>query len=84
MRELQKTGETGYRQRDSVEHKGYVEVHSAFHGEKNNQNGVSNLFERNLSPLLSNVYLNELDQLLEKRGHRFVRYADDCAPRKCA
>ncbi|KGX83646.1 reverse transcriptase domain-containing protein, partial [Pontibacillus litoralis] len=32
----------------------------------------------NLSPLLSNIYLNELDQLLEKRGHRFVRYADDC------
>jgi retron-type reverse transcriptase len=32
----------------------------------------------NLSPLLSNIYLNELDQLLESRGHRFVRYADDC------
>ncbi|MFD1452648.1 group II intron reverse transcriptase/maturase [Oceanobacillus sojae] len=32
----------------------------------------------NLSPLLSNIYLNESDQLLEKRGHRFVRYADDC------
>ncbi|MBU8798493.1 hypothetical protein KM909_19845 [Virgibacillus pantothenticus] len=32
----------------------------------------------NLSPLLSNIYLNELDRLLEKRGHRFVRYADDC------
>ena len=31
----------------------------------------------NLSPLLSNVYLNELDQELEKRGHRFIRYADD-------
>jgi len=31
----------------------------------------------NLSPLLSNVMLNELDKELEKRGHRFVRYADD-------
>jgi RNA-directed DNA polymerase len=30
-----------------------------------------------LSPLLSNVYLDDLDQMLEKRGHRFVRYADD-------
>lgn len=32
----------------------------------------------NLSPLLSNVMLNELDQELDKRGLRFVRYADDC------
>lgn len=31
-----------------------------------------------LSPLLSNVMLNELDNELEKRGHKFVRYADDC------
>jgi RNA-directed DNA polymerase len=31
-----------------------------------------------LSPLLSNVVLDELDKELEKRGHRFVRYADDC------
>lgn len=30
-----------------------------------------------LSPLLSNIYLHELDKELEKRGHRFVRYADD-------
>jgi len=30
-----------------------------------------------LSPLLSNVMLNELDKELEKRGHQFVRYADD-------
>jgi group II intron reverse transcriptase/maturase len=35
-----------------------------------------------LSPLLSNVMLDDLDKELEKRGHRFVRYADDCAPRK--
>jgi len=31
-----------------------------------------------LSPLLSNIVLDELDRELEKRGHRFVRYADDC------
>ena len=31
-----------------------------------------------LSPLLSNIMLNELDMELECRGHRFVRYADDC------
>ncbi len=30
-----------------------------------------------LSPLLSNILLNELDKELERRGHRFVRYADD-------
>jgi len=30
-----------------------------------------------LSPLLSNIQLNELDMELEKRGHRYVRYADD-------
>lgn len=32
----------------------------------------------NLSPLLSNIMLNELDEELENRGLRFVRYADDC------
>ncbi len=37
-----------------------------------------------LSPLLSNVMLDELDKELERRGHRFCRYADDCAPRKHA
>jgi group II intron reverse transcriptase/maturase len=31
-----------------------------------------------LSPLLSNVLLDELDKELERRGHKFVRYADDC------
>jgi RNA-directed DNA polymerase len=31
-----------------------------------------------LSPLLSNILLDELDKELEKRGHKFVRYADDC------
>jgi group II intron reverse transcriptase/maturase len=32
----------------------------------------------NLSPLLSNIYLTSFDRLLESRGHKFVRYADDC------
>jgi RNA-directed DNA polymerase len=31
-----------------------------------------------LSPLLSNIMLDELDKELERRGHRFCRYADDC------
>lgn len=34
-----------------------------------------------LSPLLSNLVLDELDREMQRRGHRFVRYADDCAPR---
>jgi len=33
-----------------------------------------------LSPLLSNIMLNELDKELEKRGHTFIRYADDSVP----
>lgn len=32
----------------------------------------------NLSPLLSNIYLTSFDRMLEDRGHKFVRYADDC------
>jgi small-conductance mechanosensitive channel len=35
-----------------------------------------------LSPLLSNLVLDELDRELERRGHRFCRYADDCVPRR--
>ena len=31
-----------------------------------------------LSPLVSNILLDELDKELERRGHRFARYADDC------
>lgn len=31
-----------------------------------------------ISPLLGNIYLNELDKELTQRGHAFVRYADDC------
>lgn len=47
-------------------------------------NGVVNDTEKgvpqggNLSPLLSNIMLNELDKELEKRGLNFCRYADDC------
>lgn len=32
----------------------------------------------NLSPLLSNIYLTTFDRMLDSRGHKFVRYADDC------
>jgi group II intron reverse transcriptase/maturase len=32
----------------------------------------------NLPPLLSNIYLTKFDKMLEERGHKFVRYADDC------
>lgn len=32
-----------------------------------------------LSPLLSNIILDNLDKELERKGHRFVRYADDCS-----
>jgi group II intron reverse transcriptase/maturase len=35
-----------------------------------------------LSPLLSNIVLDDLDKELERRGHKFCRYADDCAPRR--
>ena len=35
-----------------------------------------------LSPLLANVLLDEVDKELERRGHAFARYADDCAPRR--
>ncbi len=47
-------------------------------------NGVISSMEKGtpqggpLSPLLSNIVLDELDKELESRGHRFVRYADDC------
>lgn len=36
----------------------------------------------NLSPILSNIMLNELDKEIEARGLNFVRYADECAPRR--
>jgi RNA-directed DNA polymerase len=54
------------------------------------ENGVVSAMEEGtpqggpLSPLLSNIVLDELDQELEKRGHRFVRYADDCNVYVCS
>lgn len=39
---------------------------------------VVSLIRKYLSPLLSNIMLNELDKELEARGLNFVRYADDC------
>ena len=35
-----------------------------------------------ISPLLSNIYLDELDQIMKQLGYEMVRYADDCAPRR--
>jgi group II intron reverse transcriptase/maturase len=35
-----------------------------------------------MTPLPANIVLDDLDKELERRGHHFVRYADDCAPRK--
>ena len=37
-----------------------------------------------LSPLLANILLDDLDKELERRGHQFTRYADDCVPRRQA
>ena len=37
-----------------------------------------------LSPLLANILLDDLDKELERRGHKFARYADDSAPRRRA
>ena len=34
-----------------------------------------------VSPLLSNIYLDPLDQQMAKQGYEMIRYADDCAPR---
>ena len=35
-----------------------------------------------ISPLLANIYLHPLDEIMTERGHRITRYADDCVPRK--
>lgn len=48
-------------------------VHESKHGSP--QGGV-------ISPLLANIYLHPLDELMITRGHRLTRYADDCVPRK--
>lgn len=49
MRESQKTEQAGCRQKDNVEHEGYDEVRRTSCGERNDQNGVENLFEVILS-----------------------------------
>jgi group II intron reverse transcriptase/maturase len=52
------------------------------------ENGVKSKTEEGspqggpLSPLLSNIYLNEFDKEMERRGHKHLRYADDSAPRR--
>ena len=40
---------------------------------------IAQVITHPLSPLLSNILLNELYRELERRGHRFVRYADDAS-----
>lgn len=64
-----------------------VRVNSLIHKYLNAGVIANGMFERTeigmpqggpLSPLLSNVMLNEMDKEQERRGHRFVRYADDC------
>ncbi|NRS84624.1 retron-type reverse transcriptase [Clostridium tetanomorphum] len=51
-------------------------------------NGIVNRTEEGtpqgglLSPILSNIILDDLDKELERRGHKFCRYADDSAPRR--
>lgn len=42
------------------------------------KSGKSTLQGGDISPLLTNIYLNELGKALTKRGHMFVRYANDC------
>ena len=57
-------------------------------GSKTKPNVIGTPQGGTISPVLANVMLHELDMELEKRGHRFVRYADDmmifCASRKSA
>jgi group II intron reverse transcriptase/maturase len=52
------------------------------------ETGIGVPYGGNLSPILSNIMLNEWDKELENRGHRFVRYADDmlifCKSRRSA
>lgn len=64
MRQPQKTGKPGYRQRDNVEHEGYDGVHSDFHGELNNQNGVHLLEEILSRNNLNQAYL----QVVRNKG----------------
>src|SRR3970040_2062396 len=66
-----------------IEDKRVLKVMRAFLHAGVMENGVVSISEEGvpqggpLSPLLSNIMLNELDRELEARGHKFVRYADD-------
>src|SRR3990172_9277327 len=67
-----------------VEDKRILKLIRAYLGSGVMNNGVAMETEEGtpqggpLSPLLSNIMLNDLDRELEQRGHKFVRYADDC------
>jgi len=47
-------------------------------GNREGEHGFCYIVGGVLSPLLANILLDDLDRELEQRGHRFVRYADDC------
>lgn len=67
-----------------IEDKGMLKIIRAYLNAGVMENGLIKPTEEgtpqggNLSPLLSNIVLDELDKELERRGHRYVRYADDC------
>lgn len=67
-----------------IEDKRVLKVMRAFLNAGVMENGVVSISEEGvpqggpLSPLLSNIVPDELDKELEARGHKFVRYADDC------
>ena len=83
-------GNQGCPQRDSAEHEGYAGARSVDSREIGEQGGAD-VMENGLlvkteegspqggplSPLLANIYLNEYDQEMARRGVRVVRYADD-------
>jgi RNA-directed DNA polymerase len=67
-----------------IEDQGVLKVVRAFLNAGVMENGVVSVSEEGvpqggpLSPLVSNIVLDELDKEMEARGHKFVRYADDC------
>ena len=69
--------QAGGRQATAQTHSGVLERRGD--GERAGESvGRGHAARRALSPLLSNLLLDDLDQELERRGLRFVRYADDC------
>ena len=72
------------RMRDVIKDKRVLRLVNAYLKSGVMVNGMNEVTEEGtpqggpLSPLLSNIVLTELDRKLEERGHRFVRYADDC------